>query len=144
MALKKPVPAAAPPSPWGKARDVEAEHEVKRDAVLRAAAQLFNERGFHATSLDDVAERLHITKPTLYYNIKNKDEILFKCVSRGLDMLRDAIRAVGQSGGTAQDKLVEAMRTKSRFAIWFVQTGLSPHRKNAVFRYLGQPVMPLR
>lgn len=53
-------------------------------------------------------------------------------------MLRDAIRAVGQSGDTAQDNLVEAMRTKSRFAIWFVQTGVSPLRENAVFRYLGQ------
>ena len=40
-------------------------------AVLRTAAQLFNERGFHATSLDDIAERLNVSKPTLYYYIEN-------------------------------------------------------------------------
>ncbi|RJF91922.1 TetR/AcrR family transcriptional regulator [Noviherbaspirillum saxi] len=98
------------PSPWSKTRDIEREREAKRDAVLRTAAQIFNEKGFHATSLDEVAERLQITKPTLYYYVKNKDDILFQCVSRGLDMMQEAIRLTGQSGGTARDKLVAAMR----------------------------------
>jgi AcrR family transcriptional regulator len=102
--------AAAPESPWKKTRDIAKEREAKRDAVLRTAAQMFNEKGFHATSLDDVAERLHITKPTLYYYVKNKDDILFQCVSRGLVLLQEAIRGVGQSGGTAKDKLFAAMR----------------------------------
>lgn len=97
-------------SPWKKTRDLASEREAKRDAVLRTAAQMFNEKGFHATSLDDVAERLHITKPTLYYYVKNKDDILFQCVSRGLVLLQDAIRDVAQSGGTAKDKLFAAMR----------------------------------
>jgi AcrR family transcriptional regulator len=83
---------------------------MKREAVLRTAAQIFNEKGFHATSLDEVAERLHITKPTLYYYVKNKDEILFECVQIGLQLLQDAIHEVGQSGGTAFDKLQAAMQ----------------------------------
>lgn len=107
-ALTAGTPAAG--SPWKKTRDIAKEREAKRDAVLRTAAQMFNENGFHATSLDDVAERLHITKPTLYYYVKNKDDILFQCVSRGLAMLQDAIRDVAQSGGTARDKLFAAMR----------------------------------
>lgn len=113
MALKKKsAPAAAEdhPSPWKRARNPEKEREIKREAVLRTAAQMFNEKGFHATSLDEVAERLQITKPTLYYYIKSKDDILFECVRKGLDMLQSAIKAVGQSGGTAEDKLVAAIR----------------------------------
>lgn len=55
------------PSPWSKQRDRERERRVKRDAVLRVAGRMFNEKGFHATSLDEVAERLHVSKPTLYY-----------------------------------------------------------------------------
>ena len=97
-------------SPWKKIRDAGKEREEKREAVLRTAAQMFNEKGFHATSLDEVAERLHITKPTLYYYVKNKDDILFQCVSRGLALLRDAILVVARSGGTAEDKLFAAMR----------------------------------
>ena len=78
-------------------------------AVLRTAARLFNEKGFHASSLDEVAERLNVTKPTLYYYAKNKDDILFGCVRIGLEMMRDAISVVSDSGGSAIEKLRAAM-----------------------------------
>ncbi|MCG5073590.1 TetR/AcrR family transcriptional regulator [Paraburkholderia tagetis] len=96
-------------SPWPKQSERQKQREMKREAVLRTAAQLFNEKGFHAASLDEVAERLHVTKPTLYYYAKNKDEILFECVRTGLDMMQNAIRAVSESGGTAVEKLQAAM-----------------------------------
>lgn len=103
-------------SPWTQPRDREREREVKREAVLRTAAQLFNEKGYHATSLDEVAERLHVTKPTLYYYVRNKEAILFECVRIGLEMMRAAIEAAGASGGSAMDKLVSAMREYARVA----------------------------
>lgn len=97
-------------SPWNIKRDREREREVKREAVLRAAAQAFNENGFHATSLDDVANRLSVTKPTIYYYVKNKDEILFECVRIALEMLQQAINDADAAGGKAIDKLIAAMR----------------------------------
>ncbi len=118
-------------SPWDKTADVSHEKDAKRDAVLRTAAQIFNEKGFHATSLDEVAERLQISKPTLYYYVKNKDDILFQCVSRGLDLMQQAILVVGQSGGTAHDKLVAAMRqyaeiTTMDFGMCVIRVGEDP------------------
>jgi AcrR family transcriptional regulator len=88
----------------------EQQREMKRNAVLQAAAQLFNERGFHATSLDDVAARLNVSKPTLYYYVKNKDEILLQCVSQGLQMTLDGIEASRRAGGKAVDQLVACMQ----------------------------------
>lgn len=102
--------ANALPSPWKRKGDRRTEREVKRQAVLRAAAALFNEKGFHATSLDDVAERLYVTKPTLYRYVKNKDEILFECVRLGIETLHAAVEHVGLSGGTALEKLIAAIR----------------------------------
>jgi AcrR family transcriptional regulator len=96
-------------SPWSRPLDRGQVRAIKRDAVLRAAAQLFNEFGYHATSLAMVAERLKVTKPTLYYYIKNKEEILFECVRLGLELLRTAIAKAAVSGGTALDKLKAAM-----------------------------------
>ncbi|RQR25743.1 TetR/AcrR family transcriptional regulator [Burkholderia sp. Bp9142] len=96
-------------SPWKKAEARESERERKRLAVLRTAARLFNEKGFHASSLDEVAERLHITKPTVYYYAKNKDEILFECVRMGLDMMQQAIRNITVTGGSAVEKFEAAM-----------------------------------
>ena len=99
-----------PASPWRKAGERTREREIKREAVLRTAAQLFNEKGFHEVSLDEVAERLNVTKPTLYYYVKSKDEILAECVRSGLDLMQEAIARSDEAGGTAIDKLVAAMR----------------------------------
>ncbi|WP_286186586.1 TetR/AcrR family transcriptional regulator, partial [Acidovorax cavernicola] len=54
---------------WPATQHSAQQREAKRQAVLSAAAQLFNERGFHATSLDDIAARLGVSKPTLYYYV---------------------------------------------------------------------------
>ena len=49
--------SSAAVSPWSSAESRARDRADKREAVLRAAAQLFNEKGFHATSLDEVAEQ---------------------------------------------------------------------------------------
>ena len=116
-----PLPAAQTPesepvnaSPWAPASHREQQREAKRNAVLQAAAQLFNERGFHATSLDDIAARLNVTKPTLYYYVKNKDEILLQCVRQGLDMMLEGIEASRAAGGKAIDQLMTCMQVYAR------------------------------
>ena len=96
-------------SPWAPATERKKVRKDKREAVLRMAAQVFNEKGYLASTLTEVAERLNVTKPTLYYYVKSKNEILYECVRIGLTMLQDAITEVGASGGTAWDKLVAAM-----------------------------------
>ena len=125
--------AANSKSPWAvpEARGRDRDREVKREAVLRTAARLFNEKGFHATSLDDVAERLEVTKPTLYYYVASKDEILFECVRIGLQMLHDGIEQSRLAGGAAIDQLVACMRTYARivtmdFGMCLIRTGEEP------------------
>lgn len=111
----KATPAqAAAASPWPPVSHRERQREAKRNAVLQAAAQLFNERGFHATSLDDIAARLNVTKPTLYYYVKNKDEILLQCVSKGLTMMLEGIDASRAAGGKAIDQLMTCMQVYAR------------------------------
>lgn len=111
-----PGPEDAPDaaSPWAPVSHRERQREAKRNAVLQAAAQLFNERGFHATSLDDIAARLNVTKPTLYYYVKNKDEILLQCVRQGLDMMLEGIEASRAAGGKAIDQLMTCMQVYAR------------------------------
>lgn len=99
-----------PDSPWVRAPEREQQREAKRQAVLSTAAQMFNERGFHSTSLDDIAARLHVTKPTLYYYVKNKDEILLACVQKGLRLTLDGIEASRAAGGNAVDQLRACMQ----------------------------------
>ncbi|KAB2900921.1 MAG: TetR/AcrR family transcriptional regulator [Burkholderiaceae bacterium] len=110
----KKNPSAPVASPWATTTDREQQREAKRNAVLQAAAQMFNERGFHATSLDDIAARLNVSKPTLYYYVKNKDEILLQCVSKGLTMTLEGIEASRRAGGKAIDQLRACMEVYAR------------------------------
>lgn len=57
----------------------EEKRQHKLDVILRNAAKAFMERGYYKTSLDDIARMQNVTKPTLYYYIKNKEDILVKC-----------------------------------------------------------------
>src|SRR5882672_6105307 len=80
---RMPAPARAkrsePASPWEARGRRSAGHALKRDAVILAAARAFRERGYHNTSLDDLAASLKVTKPTLYLYVPNKEAILFEC-----------------------------------------------------------------
>lgn len=97
-------------SPWPKPEERERERREKREALLHAAVQSFNEKGFHATSLDDVAASLNVTKPTFYYYFANKDEILFECVRLGLESIAQAAEAVEKRGGSGLERLRALMR----------------------------------
>ena len=50
--------------------------------VLDAAAALFEERGYQATTLQDVASRVQLLAPSLYYYIKTKEDLLFSVMKR--------------------------------------------------------------
>src|SRR5712675_1808866 len=91
-----PSPAAAngadSASAWRAGRKRLRDHSVKRDAVIRVAARAFNERGFHNTSLDDIAAALEVTKPTIYYYVSNKEQLLFECFLAGVEQIRGGMR----------------------------------------------------
>ncbi|MEG2469452.1 MAG: TetR/AcrR family transcriptional regulator [Comamonas sp.] len=119
---------------------------AKRQAVLSTAAQMFNERGFHATSLDDVAARLGVSKPTLYYYVKSKDQILLECVQQGLEMTLEGIEVSRRAGGSALDQLEACMRVYARivtmdFGMCLIRVGdeqLPPDSRKALRRMKAQ------
>lgn len=96
-------------SPWPLPEERARERELKRDAVVMAAARLFSRAGFHATSLDDVANTLGVTKPTIYHYFASKDEILFECTRRGLTAIAAAGAEANIAGGANGLERLEAM-----------------------------------
>ena len=77
---------------------------AQRDAILRAAARLFRERGFADTGMRDIAEAADLSAANLYHYFDGKDELLFYCQDRALDRMLDAVaaarRRVGVGGRT--------------------------------------------
>lgn len=71
----------------------EEQHAAKRLALIREAGRAFSRKGFHNTSMDDVAKVLNVTKPALYYYIKTKQDILYECHAYALDLGEQAREA---------------------------------------------------
>ena len=79
--------------------------ETKREAVLQTAAQLFLDKSYARTSMNDVAERLHITKPALYHYFRNKEEILLECYRVGSAMIEEILNDIAAHCGTGLEKV---------------------------------------
>jgi len=75
------------------------------DAVLTAAVRLFNDRGYEATSMGDLAERLGITKSSIYHHVTGKQELLRMAVNHALDGLYQAAAEVEALDRPAIDRL---------------------------------------
>jgi AcrR family transcriptional regulator len=101
-------------SAWREGRKRLRDHGVKRDAVIRVAAKAFAERGYHNTSLDDIARALDVTKPTIYYYVTNKEQLLFQCFVAGLEPIRAALNAVKVSKDPGRERLNAVLREYAR------------------------------
>jgi AcrR family transcriptional regulator len=91
---------------WGN--EIQSRDEqggLKRFAILRTAAELFNERGFYETSLNELAKRLNVTKPSLYYYVKNKDDILLQILNQAVIEFQPAMNLAEESGLCGREKL---------------------------------------
>ncbi len=102
------------PSPWRASRERQHDREVKREAVIRAAAHAFNRKGYHNTSLDDIAAALEVTKPTVYYYVTNKEQLLFECFVAGIEPIRAAIREAKNLEAAARERLTAVLRNYAK------------------------------
>jgi AcrR family transcriptional regulator len=96
-------------SPFQRSRPREAE-------LLRAATRLFRERGFHATSMQDIADALAMNRGSLYHYIESKDDLLWSIVSGALDQLSARVRPIFESDAPGGERLREAIRAHLEFA----------------------------
>jgi AcrR family transcriptional regulator len=107
-AKAKARPKAA--SPWAGGRRRLRERALKREAVILAAARAFREKGYHNTSLDDLAAELEVTKPTLYIYVPNKEAILFECFRAGLAQIQATLAECERGQGPARERLFAFIR----------------------------------
>jgi AcrR family transcriptional regulator len=107
-------PTAQRVSPWKASRERLNDREVKREAVIQAAAHAFNRKGYHNTSLDDIAAALEVTKPTVYYYVTSKEQLLFECFVAGVEHIRAAFREVKQLDVCARERLNAVLRNYAK------------------------------
>src|SRR6476620_6070657 len=80
MAMLKPAPEHVLP-----------RLKARRTEICLTAAHTFVERGFDATSVNDIAAALGITKAGLYHYISSKESLLFDIITLGLDSIDEEV-----------------------------------------------------
>jgi AcrR family transcriptional regulator len=83
---------------------------MQREDILLSAAQIFRHKGFHGTSMQDIADAVHLQKASLYHHIRSKQEILLAILDQALDTLIADLRPIVGSDQPADVKLGAAMR----------------------------------
>jgi AcrR family transcriptional regulator len=107
-----------------------------RQEILRTAARLFQQQGYDATSMNDVAAALKLSKGGLYHHFQSKDEILFHIMSHAMEITEErVINVVRRIDGPE-----ERLRTLIRLHI---QVVLSPEdREITVMLHENHPLPP--
>src|SRR5947209_16684 len=79
----------------------ERRRELTRSTLIDAAADVFARRGFHAASLEEIAETAGFTRGAIYKNFENKEELFFAVIERRVDAQLARFRAVLSEDKTA-------------------------------------------
>ena len=107
-----------------------------RQEILRAAARLFQQQGYDATSMNDVAAALKLSKGGLYHHFQSKDEILFHIMSHAMEITEERVVKVARRIEDVEERL----RTLIRLHI---QVVLSPEdREITVMLHENHPLPP--
>jgi AcrR family transcriptional regulator len=84
------------------------------DSLLDVAVAVFIERGYEATSMDELAGRLGVTKSAIYHHVPSKVELLRLALDRALDALFAVLDEPGATVGPAIDRLEHVVRGSVR------------------------------
>jgi AcrR family transcriptional regulator len=116
-AAPDPAPAPPPsPTPVPGAPDSAPPRRGTRGSIVDAAVALIADRGFSATSVDDIAAAAGVAKGSIYYNFGSKTALFEAVIVEGVDRLTTALRAsvVGLDGPRAIEAIVTELLIQVR------------------------------
>jgi AcrR family transcriptional regulator len=82
---------------------------MQRSDIVQAAAQIFRQKGYHAASMQDIADAVGLQKASLYHHVESKQDILLAILDQVLDLLIGDLEQVVESDLSPDEKLRRAM-----------------------------------
>ena len=77
----------------------------RRETILRSVANVLRNSGLSSLTIQDIADELGMTKGNLYYYFKDKQDILYQCHMRSMDISLRALNEAMAADGTPGEKL---------------------------------------
>ncbi len=81
------------------------QHDAKRQTILAEAARLFNRRGSCSTTLQDIATSLNLSKTSLYYYVKTKQDLVYQCYLASCEHHAVRIASIDRAAMSGREKL---------------------------------------
>ncbi len=98
----------------------------RKDQILEAAMTVFARSGFYQTRIDDIVREVGLSKGTIYWYFKSKDEIIVAIMERIFHRELDSIYAILEGEGSARERLLMLTRYAVDDLYKFKATGLLP------------------
>ncbi|MBX9587740.1 MAG: TetR/AcrR family transcriptional regulator [Hyphomonadaceae bacterium] len=124
--------------------DREEVLEAKRKAIIREAAKVFNRRGSHGATLEDVSERLGVTKAALYRYVQSKQDLLFACHEEAMEIARESIDKGEAEGRNGLEKIQIGMSGYLREMIGAMGVPVLILEENALTGRQAERIIALR
>jgi TetR/AcrR family transcriptional regulator, cholesterol catabolism regulator len=107
-----------------------------RQEILRTAARLFQQHGYDATSMNDVASALKLSKGGLYHHFQSKDEILFEIMNHAMEITQERVLTPVRGISDPEERLHTLIRLH-------IEVVLSPRdREITVMLHENHPLPP--
>lgn len=108
---------------------IEQERQARMDRILEAAERLFIEKGYHETSINDIAEAADFSRTSIYQYFSSKEEIYIHILEQYTDLLTERASKVTARAASVPEKIKiflgemrQVMREKPNFfKLYFIQ-----------------------
>jgi len=94
-------------TPW-----VSKKKEARLLAIINAATEVFSEKGYEQTKLEDIAERMEMRGPSLYHYVKTKEDLFLRCADNMAEKVIENLKAAEEYDGSFRDKLKRLFYTQ--------------------------------
>lgn len=85
------------------------EKDLRRELAMDAAMAIYNEEGYHAITMEKIAERCEISRASLYLYFKNKDEILIDAIVNHMEYFTDLLQDLYDNRERLRDNLLKEL-----------------------------------
>lgn len=112
------------------------------ERILAEGARVFNRRGYYGTTLEGIARALGVTKPALYYYVRTKEELVYRCHHLSLDIAHEGVRQAVERTSSPDEQLriaiahyIEGMTDQLSATVMLLEEGvLAPRHHRAIIK----------
>lgn len=91
--------------------------QKKKEEIILSAVRIVNKKGFQGATMEEIAAELFMTKGSLYYYFKNKEDLIFQCHEMVLDQAIEELNTNYNEEAAHEEKLRKMIFTHIRYAI---------------------------